>query len=148
MLLRSGPGPLGPQPHIHILHGAGPCSWIHVANPRLSCSLCLIDADGFSSAFVEEKRSVCCCVPEAADWCTQQSAHAARRFLYARLLLFRSQGKMAAISPTESRVVPYVAYFSAKISSVLGAFGRRGSEEHSSASANVAPRCHPYISRG
>lgn len=46
---------------------------------------------------------------------------------------------MAAISPTESHVVPYVAYFSANISFMLGAFGRQRSEEHSSTSANVAP---------
>lgn len=46
---------------------------------------------------------------------------------------------MAAISPTESHVVPYVAYFPANISFMLGAFGRQRSEERSSASANVAP---------
>lgn len=46
---------------------------------------------------------------------------------------------MAAISPTESHVVPHVAYFSANISFMLGAFGRQRSEEHSSTSANVAP---------
>lgn len=46
---REAPGALGRR------HGPGRCSWINVANPRLSCSLCLIDADGFSSAFVGGK---------------------------------------------------------------------------------------------
>lgn len=50
---REALGALGPPPWSRAL-------LLNVANPRLSRSLCLIDADGFSSAFVEEKCSVCC----------------------------------------------------------------------------------------
>lgn len=45
----------------------------------------------------------------------------------AHLLLFRLQGRMAAISPAESHIVSYVAYFSLDISFMPGACGERRS---------------------
>lgn len=93
------------------------------ANPQLSSPLCLIDGDGFGSAFVGEKCSFCYCVKEPDD---RRSLHAVHAHTRTRLLLFRLQGKkMAAISLAESRIVSYVACFSSN-SSFLPV-GERGS---------------------
>lgn len=72
------------------------------------------------------------------------SAFCAR--VHARLLLFRLQEKMAAISPTERHIVPYVAYFSSAISFKLEACWRP--EEHLKMLLSATQRRHPYISRG
>lgn len=134
-----------------LCHGPERCSWINVAYPRLSCSLCLIDADGFSSAFVGGGNAlfvVAFTTPPPAF--TLQSFHGARRFTHTRLLLFISGEKMAAISPTETVFMPYVAYFSFCFFFNVGSLWQ-GTEGNSGASVTVAvgrSEASPYSSGG
>lgn len=109
---------------LSLCRGSESCSWINAANPQLSSSLCLIDGDGFGSAFVLEKNALFVVVfknlPTAVLCILCTHARAPSSFQTAR--------KDGCYRPTESHIVPYVAYFSSSISFLLGACGRL--EEH------------------
>lgn len=87
LLQQRGPGRPGPTATRSwetfgapsLCHGSERCSWINGANPQLSSPLCLIDSDGFSSAFVGEKCCVCYCVKEPDDHLYLHSVHAHMR---------------------------------------------------------------------
>lgn len=160
MLQQRGPGHPRPRStHSWEMFGAlslrrGPerCSWINVANPGLSCSLCLIDADGFSSAFVGGKNALFVVMfknPLTAvlsSLCTQPAASYMHAFFFSdctgRWLL------LARLRVVLCHMLLIFLLIFLLCAEPVGDREQRSTAARLQMLPSAARRCHPYISRG